>query len=175
MADRRDALAAFARVAQALYAEIGRHDAQVKFTIGWLQVEPNAPSVVPERVTSRIDLRHPDSAVLDLLGGRITALCEAHAAPCQAAVTPLVDAPSNRFDTALQARIAAAAQRPGQPHMHILSAAGHDARHLAPLCPGAMVFIPCRDGVSHAEHEWAEPAHVAAGADVLLQVLLPHA
>jgi len=34
-----------------------------------------------------------------------------------------------------------------------------------------MIFIPCRAGVSHAEHEWAEPAHVTAGADVLLQVL----
>jgi N-carbamoyl-L-amino-acid hydrolase len=175
MAQRRDALAAFARIAQALYTEIGGHDAEVKFTIGRLQVEPNAPSVVPERVNLRIDLRHPDNAVLDLLGSRIAELCQAHAAPCRVAVTPLVDAPSNSFDAALQARIAAAAERLDQPHMRILSAAGHDARHMAPLCPSAMIFIPCRDGVSHAEHEWAEPAHVAAGADVLLQVLLPHA
>ena len=52
--------------------------------------------------------------------------------------------------------------------MPILFAAGHDARHMAALCPSAMIFIPCRGGVSHAEHEWAEPAHVTAGADVLL-------
>ena len=55
--------------------------------------------------------------------------------------------------------------------MPILSTAGHDSRHLAKVCPTAMIFIPCRDGVSHAEHEWAEPAHVAAGASVLAQVL----
>ncbi len=175
MADRRDALEAFSRIASALYAEVGGHDAQVKFTIGRLQVEPNAPSVVPERVTLRIDLRHPDNAVLDALGARLTALCAQHAAPCEARVTPLVDAPSNGFDAALQQAIADAAERIGQPHMPILSAAGHDARHLAPLCPSAMIFIPCRGGVSHAEHEWAEPAHVRAGADVLLQVLLPYA
>ncbi len=163
----------FSRVASALYAEVGGHDALVKFTIGRLQVEPNAPSVVPERVTLRIDLRHPDNAVLDALGARLTALCAQHAAPCEARVTPLVDAPSNGFDAALQQAIADAAERIGQSLMPILSAAGHDARHLAPLCPSAMIFIPCRGGVSHAEHEWAEPAHVTAGANVLLQVLLP--
>jgi N-carbamoyl-L-amino-acid hydrolase len=90
-------------------------------------------------------------------------------------VTPLVDAPSNGFDATLQQAIADAAERIGHSHMPILSAAGHDARHLAPLCPSAMIFIPCRGGVSHAEHEWAEPAHVTAGANVLLQVLLPYA
>lgn len=174
MVERRDALAAFTRIATALYAEIGGHDDAVKFTIGRLQVEPNAPSVVPERVTLRIDLRHPDNAVLEHLGQRLAALCDSLAAPCQASVTPLVDAPSNGFDPALQQAIAQAAERIGQPHMPILSAAGHDARHMAPLCPSAMIFIPCRDGVSHAEHEWAEPAHVAAGANVLLGVLLPY-
>ncbi len=55
--------------------------------------------------------------------------------------------------------------------MAIVSAAGHDARHLAKVCPSAMIFIPCRDGASHVEHEWAEPAHLAAGASVLARVL----
>jgi N-carbamoyl-L-amino-acid hydrolase len=64
----------------------------------------------------------------------------------------------------------AAAEALGHAAMPILSAAGHDARHMAPLCPAAMIFIPCRDGVSHAEHEWAEPEHVAAGAAVLAEV-----
>jgi len=171
MADRRDALAAFARIASALYADIGAHDEQVKFTIGQLRVEPNAPSVVPERALMRIDLRHPDADTLDLLGARLVALCRTHAAPCEVHVRTLVDAPGNGFDASLQGSIEAAAHRLGLPSMRLLSAAGHDARHMAPLAPSAMIFIPCRAGVSHAEHEWAEPAHVTAGADVLLQVL----
>jgi N-carbamoyl-L-amino-acid hydrolase len=175
MADRRDALEAFSRMAMVLYAQIGGYDEAVKFTIGRVLVEPNAPSVVPERVSLRIDLRHPDNAVLELLGERLAASCELFAMPCRVTVTPLVDAPSNDFDPALQRAIAQAAERIGEPHMPILSAAGHDARHMAPLCPSAMIFIPCRDGVSHAEHEWAEPAHVTAGANVLLRVLLPYA
>jgi acetylornithine deacetylase/succinyl-diaminopimelate desuccinylase-like protein len=73
---------AFSRIAMALYAQVGGHDDIVKFTIGRMVVEPNAPSVVPERVSLRIDLRHPDNAVLELLGERLVTLCETLAAPC---------------------------------------------------------------------------------------------
>jgi N-carbamoyl-L-amino-acid hydrolase len=169
--ERRDALAAFARMATALHAEIGIVDADIKFTIGRVTVTPNAPSVVPSRVSFSIDLRHPDNAVLDAAGVRIKALCEQNAPPCTVTVTPLVDAPSNMFDAGLRANIAEAAREQGHSAMAILSAAGHDARHLAKICPAAMIFIPCRDGASHVEHEWAEPDHVAAGAAVLAQVL----
>ncbi|MDA9510685.1 allantoate amidohydrolase [Bradyrhizobium sp. CCBAU 11386] len=169
--ERRDALAAFARMAAALHAEIGTVDADIKFTIGRVAVAPNAPSVVPSRVSFSIDLRHPDNAVLDAAGVRIAALCQENASPCTVTVTPLVDAPSNAFDARLRASIAEAARGQGHSAMDILSAAGHDARHLAKICPAAMIFIPCRDGASHVEHEWAEPNHVAAGASVLAQVL----
>jgi beta-ureidopropionase / N-carbamoyl-L-amino-acid hydrolase len=169
--DRRDALAAFARIAAALHAEIGAIDAEIKFTIGRVMVEPNAPSVVPSRVSFSIDLRHPHNSVLDQAGARIAGVCSLHAAPCMVTVTPLVDAASNEFDPRLRERIAQAARDQDLSAMAILSAAGHDARHLAKVCPAAIIFIPCRDGVSHVEHEWAEPAHVAAGASVLAQVL----
>jgi len=169
--ERRDAVAAFARMAAALHAEIGAIDAETKFTIGRVTIEPNAPSVVPSRVTFSIDLRHPDNGVLDAAGARVEALCHRHAPPCAVTITPLVDAPSNDFDSELRERIARAADDQDLPAMAILSAAGHDARHLAKVCPAAMIFIPCRDGVSHVEHEWAEPEHVAAGASVLAQVM----
>jgi N-carbamoyl-L-amino-acid hydrolase len=169
--ERRDALAAFARMASALHAEIGAIDADIKFTIGRVAVLPNAPSVVPSRVSFSVDLRHPANAVLDAAGARIMALCQENAPPCTVTVTPLVDAPSNQFDPRLRASIAEAAREQEHSAMAILSAAGHDARHLAKICPAAMIFIPCRDGASHVEHEWAEPDHVAAGASVLAQVL----
>ena len=169
--ERRDALAAFARMATVLHAEIGAIDAEIKFTIGRVTVEPNAPSVVPSRVTFSIDLRHPDNEVLDAAGARVEALCRRYAPPCAVTITPLVDAPSSDFDSGLRERIAWAADDQGLPAMAILSAAGHDARHLAKVCPAAMIFIPCRDGASHVEHEWAEPKHVAAGASILAQVM----
>jgi N-carbamoyl-L-amino-acid hydrolase len=172
MADREDALAAFSRIAQQLYEEIGGHDTLVKFTIGRLRVDPNAPSVVPAKVVFSVDLRHPRNEVLEHLGQRLETLCQQHTAPCRVQIKPLVDAPSNLFDTDLQGYIESSARQRGIPSLHLLSAAGHDARYMAPLCPSAMIFIPCKGGVSHAEHEWAEPAHVTAGAEVLLDTLL---
>jgi beta-ureidopropionase / N-carbamoyl-L-amino-acid hydrolase len=169
--ERRDALAAFARMAAALHAEIGSIDAEIKFTIGRVLVEPNAPSVVPSRVTFSVDLRHPDNAVLGVAGTRVISLGERHAPPCAVKVTLLVDAPSNEFDALLRGRIEQAARELDLLAMPILSSAGHDARHLAKVCPSAMIFIPCRDGVSHVEHEWTEPEHVVAGASVLARVV----
>jgi len=171
MASRRDAVASFARIAAAMHEEIGTADPAVKFTIGSVQVSPNAPSVVPNQVVMRIDLRHPDNATLRALGERVEVLAEAHAGRCAVTATRLVEAPANGFDPGLRDGLAGAAFRLGYGSMPILSAAGHDARHLAALCPSAMLFIPCRNGVSHAEHEWAEPEHVAAGAAVLAELV----
>jgi N-carbamoyl-L-amino-acid hydrolase len=71
MAERRDAVATFARIAAPMHAEIGTADTAVKFTIGSVKVSPNAPSVVPGRVVMRIDLRHPDNTMQQHLGMRV--------------------------------------------------------------------------------------------------------
>lgn len=173
MADRRDAVMAFARVALQLQQEIGLADPETRFTIGRVEVSPNAPSVIADEVRFRIDLRHPDGAVLHQLAARIAPLAAEVALPCAASVQVLVDAPPNGFDPALRQAIAASAVRRGLPALEMASAAGHDARHLAPRCPTAMIFIPCRGGISHDPAEWAEPAHVAAGAQVLADVVAP--
>ena len=54
----------------------------------------------------------------------------------------------------------------------MISCAGHDARNLAAMCPTAMVFIPCWQGISHNEQEYAEPDHIAAGTQVIADVLV---
>ncbi|MFB2553058.1 Zn-dependent hydrolase [Ensifer soli] len=171
MALRRDAVVAFARIMTALQERIGHHDPLVKFTVGKVDVTPNAPSVIAERVRFRIDLRHPDNAVLEACGHLVAEICEAKAPPCRAEVRTLVAAPSNGFDPHLQRLVLDHARARGYPAMPLLSYAGHDARHLAAIAPSAMIFIPCRDGISHDESEWAEPEHVAAGAQVLFDVV----
>ena len=52
---------------------------------------------------------------------------------------------------------------------------GHDAFNMLNLCPTALIFVPCRDGLSHNELEFCEPKHCAAGANVLLHALIRHA
>jgi N-carbamoyl-L-amino-acid hydrolase len=53
----------------------------------------------------------------------------------------------------------------------MISRAYHDSLFMAQVCPTTMIFVPCRDGVSHRPDEYASPAHVAAGTRVLAQVL----
>ena len=68
-----------------------------------------------------------------------------------------------------------AASQLGFPHRDIISGAGHDAIHMADIAPAAMIFIPCRGGISHNELEYASPSDCAAGASVLLNVALARA
>jgi N-carbamoyl-L-amino-acid hydrolase len=171
---RQDAVQAFARIATAMHAAMAG-DEVVKFTIGRVTVEPNAPSVVPAKVTFRIDLRHPDNAALNAFGAQLEEIAVREVGACAVDIRRLVDAPSNGFDEGLKAQIRASADRHGYSRLDLLSAAGHDARQMARLTRSAMIFIPCRGGISHHPDEWAEPAHVAAGATVLLDLLLQEA
>jgi N-carbamoyl-L-amino-acid hydrolase len=60
----------------------------------------------------------------------------------------------------------------GYSERDIISGAGHDAVHLSRITPSAMIFVPCKDGLSHNEAESATREHCAAGAQVLLEAAL---
>ena len=70
------------------------------------------------------------------------------------------------------AAVRAAAEALGHTHRDIISGAGHDAVHLARVTPTAMIFVPCKDGLSHNESESATLLDCAAGAQVLLEAAL---
>jgi N-carbamoyl-L-amino-acid hydrolase len=69
-------------------------------------------------------------------------------------------------------RIEALAQARGQTVRRMASGAGHDAVYVARTCPAAMIFVPCEGGISHNEIENAQPQHLAAGAQVLLDAMI---
>jgi N-carbamoyl-L-amino-acid hydrolase len=114
-----------------------------------------------------IDLRHPDNAVVDDLDIRIRELIESLRGPCRVELKQIQHSPSLQFNPRIRARIAATADAIGIAHQDIYSAAGHDARQLHYVCPTGMLFVPCREGVSHNPAEWAEPSDLTAGARVL--------
>ena len=66
----------------------------------------------------------------------------------------------------------ASAAELGLAHMDMPSGAGHDAGHIAKLCPTGMIFVPCEKGISHNEAESATPADLAAGSRVLAATLV---
>lgn len=168
--ERRDALMAAVRIVAAI-DRVASEPSDVKLTVGLFQVAPNAPSVVPSEVLFSIDLRHPDNAVVDRIDGQIRELVENERGPCAATLRQVQHNPSLEFSASIRMMIQAAAQDLGIEQCEVASAAGHDARQLHDFCPTGMIFVPCRGGVSHTPEEWAESAHLEAGARVLAEVL----
>jgi N-carbamoyl-L-amino-acid hydrolase len=165
---RRDALASAVSIVDALQKAMWEDDT-VRFTIGMFEVWPNAPSVVPGRVRFSIDLRHDDAGVVERLGNIVPAICRAAQGRCTAVVKELLyDAPL-QFPEQMCALIERAAERLGIAYVRLRSPAGHDARYLHYVCPTGMIFIPCKDGISHNEAESITPADAAAGARVLAE------
>jgi N-carbamoyl-L-amino-acid hydrolase len=80
--------------------------------------------------------------------------------------------PPTHFNTKLVQAVENAAEALGYSHRRITSGAGHDACNLNTRIPAAMVFVPCKDGVSHNELEDATQADCTAGANVLMHTML---
>ncbi|WP_029076719.1 hydantoinase/carbamoylase family amidase [Kaistia adipata] len=169
---RRDALMTAVDTLAALRTTLHDDDDVTRFTVGRFTVSPNAPSVVPGRVVFSIDLRHPDAATLQRLGDAVAPTCRAAAGSCQVGVTELLHDQPLEFSAGLRAVMRTLAGELELSRQDIASGAGHDARHLAPLCPAGMIFIPCRGGVSHNEAEYAAPDDLHAGARLLAATAL---
>jgi len=170
--ERKDALLAAVRMIHALDVAMNEGGDDVKFTVGRLAVTPNAPSVVPGEAVFSIDLRHLDPARLTALGDRVTALCREHAGRCAVGVAELTNAMTLEFPETMRALIRRSATDLGIATLDLFSAAGHDARFLHAICPTGMIFIPCKDGVSHNPLESAKREDLAIGARVLTHTLV---
>ena len=166
MARRHDALVAAApfitlvRDVAVAYGIVG--------TIGKLTVLPGAPNVIPGKVEVHLEIRGLADTVLDQAEARLRAA--AHAA--SAAFVLLSNKAPVQADSRLLAAISAACEALALPALPMPSGAGHDAMNMAALCPMAMIFVPSRQGVSHAPDEYTEPAACVNGARVLLATLL---
>jgi beta-ureidopropionase / N-carbamoyl-L-amino-acid hydrolase len=171
---RRDALQAALPLMQAVDRIARAQAPHARGTVGWVRVHPNSRNTIPGRVSFTVDFRHPDEAGL----GRMDAALRAAIAEVEAAgrvavtLTPVVHFPPAPFDPALVDRVRAGAARLGLPHRDLVSGAGHDAVYVARTAPTAMIFVPCKDGISHNEIEDAKPEHLAAGCQVLLEAML---
>ncbi len=169
--ERRDALVSAVAIVGALQKAIWDDADTVRFTIGMFTVTPNAPSVVPARVVFSVDLRHDDDETGRRLGDLVPVICQQARGKCDVTVVPLLYDPPLQFPASMRARVAEAAAKLGYASMELPSPAGHDARYLHYHCPTGMVFIPCKDGISHNEAESITQADAEAGARVLADVL----
>lgn len=174
MALRQDAMFVASRLMQHVIELAHAFAPHGRGTVGMVQVHPNSRNVIPGQVRFSVDLRASTDADVDEMASRFSQriAAEAQASGLSISLVPVSAYPAQPFDGDCQVLIAQAAQRLGHRHMPVVSGAGHDAVYLARIAPTGMIFIPCKDGVSHNEIESARPEHVTAGADVLLQVML---
>jgi beta-ureidopropionase / N-carbamoyl-L-amino-acid hydrolase len=143
-------------------------------TVGKMSVEPNAVNAVPGSVQMILETRSTDDAALlqfeqelwrrtegesDDRGLHLTRSLLSQTLPT--ACSPLI-----------QRAIEEASMAAGFNSTRLPSGAGHDGVFVARLAPMGMIFVPCREGRSHAPEEWAEPEDCASGARVLAETLI---
>jgi N-carbamoyl-L-amino-acid hydrolase len=171
---RRDALVAAAQLVERIQRIALEHAPDAVATVGSLSVFPDSPNVIPGGVRLTVDMRNPDDSELSSMKEALLAALGEIAEASGVAIEheEVWYTPPVPFDPDCIGMVREGAERGGYPHRDIVSGAGHDAVNIAAVAPAAMIFIPCADGVSHAEHESATPEDVAAGCDVLLHAVV---
>ncbi|MFC0241411.1 Zn-dependent hydrolase [Rhodopseudomonas telluris] len=170
---RRDALATLSEIVLAV-ERVATELGNAVGTVGEAVIAAPSRNVIPGEIAFTIDARSADAAILAQLDARIRAAAAEIAAKRKVEVTlDLVwRKEPTHFDTTLVGAVATAAETLGYANRRITSGAGHDACNLNAKVPTAMIFVPCKDGISHNELEDATQADCAAGANVLLHTVL---
>jgi len=139
-------------------------------TVGEIEVEPGLINAIAERVRFSLDIRGPDDNAVRGVTDDIAAFAERAAAArdMTAAFAPRQSLPATPLDPALVSRLEEAAGATGEPYIRMVSGAAHDTMCVAPRVPSAMVFVPCKDGISHHPAESARPQDAALAAQIIL-------
>ena len=174
---RRDAMQVAATIMQEVVAIANRYPPYGRGTVGMVQVFPNSRNVIPGRVKFSIDLRNVTDDLLNTMHGEIEACVERTRRETGLAVEleRVSYYPPCPFHPDCVGAVRSATEKLGYSTMDVVSGAGHDAIYVARLAPAGMIFVPCKDGISHNEIEDAQPGHLEAGCNVLLHAMLERA
>ena len=172
MDGRRDALVAAARLVDETHRRALAEPA-IRATVGRLTAQPGSVNAVPSRVEMTLEVRSVDDAAREGFADGLRAFADTVAAETGTgvAIERTYAQPAARCDPALSARLAAAAEEAGHAAGSLPSGATHDASAMADLCPIAMLFLRCRDGVSHRPDEAASAADMGAAVAALAAFL----
>lgn len=168
---RRDAVQDMVRAINALNTLMHDPDDVLRFTVGRIVVEPNTSNSVANKASFSIDLRHPDPKVLKQRGDAIARTVQEAVEHCGVVIRETFNAPPTDFQPLVVKAVEQAAVSLGLSHIRIPSGAFHDAQFVVPICPTGMIFVPCRDGISHNPAEYADADQLFAGTRVLAQTI----
>jgi allantoate deiminase len=165
---RRDALTGGAEAILAIERIARETGGDLVATVGRMQVGPGAVNVVPGNVAFSVDIRSGDESLRDAAAGRILAAIDeiARARGLSHSCKQVQDLAASPCDGELTRLLEAALLDSGHSPRMLVSGAGHDTMVMSALCPTAMLFIRCKDGISHnpAESVMAEDCEAALQA-----------
>ena len=167
---RHDGLCAAAEVVLAVEREASSYtESPVVGTVGVLEVTPGAMNVIPGEVRLGVDLRSTSSKAKDTIEQAVRQDIASIAEKRQLAydIEPVSKEQPAYMDAALVGLLEDTAKELAIPCRRIMSGAGHDSMHWADYAPTAMIFIPCRAGISHNPAEHAELADIVRGTELL--------
>ena len=166
--------ASIAVEARCLANELGGHQVA---TVGVNTLKPNLVNVIANEALVTIDLRNTDDQDLREAEARMAAFVKqtGWAEGVEVKTRQLTRFAPVDFDSSMITLVEETAENLGHSVKRLPSGAVHDAQMFAPNCPTAMIFVPSQDGISHNIREYTEPAHIEAGANVLLRVVMAQA
>ena len=177
MALRKDAMQVATHLMQEVVASALRHKPHGRGTVGMVQVFPNSRNVIPGRVKFSMDLRNSTDALVDQQVDEVKAFAAqlSKTSGLGIEIEMVSSYSAIGFHEDCVDAVARASAKLGYSNMPVVSGAGHDAVYMARLTSSGMIFIPCKDGISHNEIEDAKPEHITAGCNVLLHAMLERA
>lgn len=177
MSFRKDPVQHLMPLLNSIYEIASEYSPNARVTIGNIKAVPGVHNTVPGELKVAVDLRHPDRDTLEIMHEKLSVLTQ-QAGTTEGIVTSLDQiwySPPVHFDKQCITALQNAAASLGTEYLDMVSGAGHDSVYLAGIIPAAMVFIPCRDGLSHNEMEHIEKKHAEAGCNVLLRAVIQQA
>jgi beta-ureidopropionase / N-carbamoyl-L-amino-acid hydrolase len=171
---RRDALAALSEVVLAIERIAKAHGPNAVGTVGEAVIAAPSRNVIPGEIAFTADIRSPASETLEAIDQDLRAAMAQIASRRRVEISfeAIWRKPPTIFNPKLVEAVENATKSLGYTHRRITSGAGHDACNLANVVPSAMIFVPCKDGVSHNELEDATQADCTAGANTLMHTVL---
>jgi allantoate deiminase len=170
---RRDALVAAARFIVAVQETAREIDGLVA-TVGQINALPGASNAIPGRTVISLDIRHMEDAVrhaaLDKLYMQVQQIAAAERVEFDWLL--ITDNAAIPCGSSMVEALSEAVREAGIEPMTIASGAGHDAVMMSELTPAGMMFVRCRNGVSHNPSEFCEAVDAETAADVLMRTLL---
>ena len=142
-------------------------------TIGKISVHPNAAAIIPGNVEMTIDLRASSKSSRDQYIKELEKQIDImnQNGPCKIEIKNIAFAPYVEMDKELVKLFKESAEDYGLSNIIMDSGAGHDTAHLSRVAPASMIFVPCKDGLSHCPEEYAKVSDISKGTAVLFKMV----